>query len=238
MPNLWHRSVAAAFGVACVMLGLGASVGCHYSSPFRYQEWEDEARFGATFNDRLAVVRKLASQADRTPSAEREVIAQDLARRITQESNELMRMELVRALGAYKTDSSYQALTLAANDPAPRVRRIACERLGEFRRSEAIGILAEAMRNDPSSDVRMAAARSLGEIGDPRATEVLAIALDDGNPAMQRRAMRSLASVSGQNLGDNVAAWKNYTRNYLGEGQESIASQNRPANVVPAGRNY
>jgi hypothetical protein len=55
---------------------------------------------------------------------------------------------------------------------------------------------------------------------------------------MQRRAMESLAKVSGKQLGTDLAAWKSYTRNYLGEGQEAIASQRGPAQVVPASGTY
>ena len=224
--------------LVCSLLTIFPATGCMYGSPFRYREWEDEERFGTTFSDRLKVVQGLSAQAESVSAAEREEISRDLARRISLESNELMRMELVRTLGAYRTDASYNALAQAANDPAPRVRRVACERLGNSGRPEAVAILSNALQTDSSGDVRMAATRSLGKLGDPKATTALARALDDGNPAMQRRAMESLASVSGQNLGENVAAWKNYTRNYLGEGQEAIATQSRPSQVQPAGGTY
>jgi hypothetical protein len=237
-PSPALRRVALVFWLIVALIGLCLLSGCHYNSPFRYQEWADEQRFGATFEDRLEVVRGLAASAQQVSPAEQEKISQDLAARVGRESNELMRMELIRTLGAYPTEAAFQALAQAANDPAPRVRRVACEQLGSGARPEAVQILANALQSDAASDVRMAAARSLGELGDPRATAALARALDDGNPAMQRRAMRSLANVSQQDLGNNVVAWKNYTRDYLGEGQQAIASQTGPAQVVPAGGNY
>jgi len=224
--------------IGLLLVAVLLAAGCHYGSPFRYEEWPDEERFGATFDERLEVVRGLAASAPGASAAEQERIAADLARRVTLESNELMRMELIRTLGAYPTESSFSALAQAANDSAPRVRRVACEQLGNFRRPRSIQILAAAMHNDTDSDVRLAAARSLGELEDPNATSALARALDDANPAMQRRAMRSLAKVSGEDLGDNVAAWKAYTRNHLGEGQQAIARQDGPAPIVPLDGSY
>ena len=237
-PSALGRLTRRGASIALAWIALSFAAGCNYSSPFRYQEWEDENRFGATFDDRLKVVRGLASTADRVSAAEREEISQDLARRIMLESNPLMRMELVRTISAYRTDAAYGALLQAANDQSDRVRRVACQGLGEFRRADAVEVLAAALQNDASNEVRMAAAQALGTLGHESAARPLATVLDDANPAMQRSAMRSLAQVTGRDLGENVAAWKGFTRDYLGEGEQSIASQQLPAEIVPAGGTY
>jgi HEAT repeat protein len=94
------------------------------------------------------------------------------------------------------------------NDPEPDVRVVVCAEWGKRGDAEAAAVLSGVLSSDIDKDVRMAAARGLGSTHDPVAITALGGALDDTDPAMQRRAVLSLKDVSGQDLGNDVDRWR------------------------------
>jgi hypothetical protein len=68
------------------------------------------------------------------------------------------------------------------------------------------------VRSDGDLDVRIAAARELGKFEDRAAVQSLGAALDDPDPALQRRAVESLRRISGEDFGNSVPAWRQYVR--------------------------
>ena len=91
----------------------------------------------------------------------------------------------------------------------------ACEAWGHRAGPEAVDVLSQALAGDPDIDIRLAAARALGKTGDGAAMAALAGALEDRDPALQYRAIRSLASVTDQNFGDDVNRWREYCRDEI-----------------------
>jgi HEAT repeat protein len=157
---------------------------------------------------RIEKLQELAKSASQETPEEQERMSELLAQGMRNELDPLVRAQTVRTLGAYRTATSDAALAGALQDSDSDVRIAACETLGKRRGPEPARLLSETVSSDTDIDVRLAATRALGEVGDPSAVNGLSVALDDANPAMQHRAVRSLEQVTGRNHGQDVAAWK------------------------------
>jgi HEAT repeat protein len=72
--------------------------------------------------------------------------------------------------------------------------------------------LGGVLRSEDNADVRLAAIQGLGESGNAAAVPVLASALEDGNVAVQHRAMVSLEQVTGRYYGRDVNAWRSFAQ--------------------------
>jgi HEAT repeat protein len=86
--------------------------------------------------------------------------------------------------------------------------------------------LERTLRADNDQDVRLAATEGLGGIKTPDSIQALSIALEDQDPALQFVAVESLKSVSGQDFGGDVRAWRQYAT-----GQDP-AIQERPVSLA------
>ena len=100
----------------------------------------------------------------------------------------------------------------ASEDDSADVRMTACEVLGRRGGPQAIRLLSKTVASDINADVRLAATRALGETGDPAAVAGLGVALEDGDPAMQYRAVLALKKVSKEDFGRDVGLWRQYVR--------------------------
>jgi len=179
-------------------------------NPFERDDPADLDRYGPTPAQRIRELRSLASQADRMDAATHEKSARDLVQQYRTEEDPALRSEVVRTLGAFRTESSLAALRTATQDKDSDVRVLACEAWGKTGGPDAVNVLAEVLGSNTDVDVRLAAARALGNFRDPSAVRALALALDDGDPALQYRAVQSLKSASGRDYGDDLAAWRRY----------------------------
>jgi HEAT repeat protein len=156
--------------------------------------------------------RELAKQAPQLDAASKEQKSAELAAAAQSETDALIRGEIFRTLGAFNTISSSTALYAGLQDSDPEIRIACCDAWGKRGGADAAKVLGEILREDESEDVKLAAARALGEIKDQAAVLALAPALDDGSPAMQWRAVRSLEKVTGKYYGEDVNAWRTYVQ--------------------------
>ncbi|MGC3971526.1 MAG: HEAT repeat domain-containing protein [Pirellulales bacterium] len=124
----------------------------------------------------------------------------------------LIRLETLRVVARCGSPVAGETLREALNDSDRDVRVAACQAWGIHGGAQAVPQLSEALRKDPSVDVRLAAGKALGQIGGQESVQALSVALDDQDPALQYRAIQSLREVTGKDFGDNVAAWRDYTR--------------------------
>ena len=83
--------------------------------------------------------------------------------------------------------------------------------------------------DDSNTDVRLAAARSIGEFSGEQAITAVAVALDDKDPALQRRVMQSLEKISGEPLGTDRAAWEQYVKATT---NDMIAPNRKPNSTI------
>lgn len=179
------------------------------SIPMLGQEKPDVVPGVVPPGERMTELQKLREDAASASPEQKEQVATRLAGQVAQETDPLLRAEIVRTLGAYPTEQSKRILRNALQDTDRQVRLVACETWGDVGGAEAVQLLGEIVAHDSDIDVRLAAAKALGESGDPAAAAALAPALADADPALQYRATISLQQVTGKNLG-TVAAWRQY----------------------------
>lgn len=160
----------------------------------------------------MTAYRKMAKDAKILTPAEREARANELAAAVQSETDVLIRGQMYRTLGAFDTISSSTALFNGLQDSDPEIRIACCDAWGQRGGPDAANALGDVLRNDSEHDVRMAAIRALGQIKDQSAVVALAPALEEPNPAMQWRAVRSLESVTGKYYGEDVNAWRSYVQ--------------------------
>jgi len=93
------------------------------------------------------------------------------------------------------------------------VRAAACDAWAKRGGPDAVRLLTARFDGDSELTVRLRALHALGSIRDEAAIAVLARALDDPDPAIQMRAMRSLRQLAGRDLGGDPAAWRAWAAN-------------------------
>lgn len=175
-----------------------------------------------TPEERMEKMRLLAERAADMPPDKRERAAAELQKQIQQESDALVRMEILKTLSAFPTDTSRQVLTAGLSDPDDDVRVACIEAWARRGGPEAIDKLSGVIASDASMDVRIAAARSLGEMHDVAGIPTLGLALADRDPALQFRAMRSIEKISGQDFDNDVRAAQQYVQAGAFEQKESL----------------
>jgi HEAT repeat protein len=182
--------------------------------------------------ERIEALEEIASEHDsragEDPAWEQEK-ADEIAAQIRNEDNPLIRAQMLRTLAPFKTPTAEFILTSGLKDGDPDVRMACCEAWRRRGGPEAVRVLSDVLKEDTELDVRLAAARELGQLDDPVAMQSLAMALEDENPAMQYRAMRSLESITGESFGNDVLQWREYAASQANPSQPAaIAGENRP----------
>lgn len=160
--------------------------------------------------ERMEELREQAKQGKNRPANEREQLAAQLGQALPNETDPLVRSEMVRTLGAHACPMAAQALRQATQDTSTDVRIACCEAWGTYGGVEAVSVLSGVVSGDEDPDVRLAAVRALGETGESGAVQALQPALEDDDPAMQLMAANSMRAVSGRNFGNDINAWREY----------------------------
>jgi HEAT repeat protein len=207
------RRIAASALVWLGILSLALCLGCA-DGPFRrlwyYKEWQQDEQYGPTYHTRMQEMKTLRGSASQYGEEEQARLAKDLNDKLAKETCPSYRREIVQTLGALKVPAAMDGLRLAVKDSDPNVRIAGCEAWGQRGGEEALRTLSETVGADANLDVRMAATRELARFRRPEAIRALGVALDDPNPALQYCAVQSLKRISGQDLGNNVAAWRQF----------------------------
>ena len=181
-------------------------------NPFNRQGPE-ETEYGLSPAERLDEIHATAKRLRNLPPAEKIRIGADLALQMQNETDPIVRADIVRALGKVNTESASEALSMAMHDAEKNVRLAAAEAWADMGGPEAVAALNELVTNDTDIDVRLAATRALGRFSDPVAMQGLAVALEDPSPAMRYRAMEALKQSSGRDLGQDIVAWQTFIDN-------------------------
>lgn len=159
---------------------------------------------------RVDTIRQVAAQADQTSSPEQSKLTDQLARQIQIEPDALVRKAIIDAMAEFRTPLSQQVLEAGLNDGDTAVRIAACQALGKRGEARSVDSLAKSLRDDREIDVRLAAAEALGNIKSPESVKALIVALDDRDPAMQYVGVESMKSITGEDYGGDVQAWRQY----------------------------
>jgi HEAT repeat protein len=182
---------------------------------FARQTEEDHPEFADTKAAHIRRIQDLADTARDMSPAEKMSISTKLAEQLRAESDELLQLETVRALGAFSTPGAIEGLRHALTSEQANIRIAACRSLSRIRSAQSLEILSDVARGDSNLDVRAAAVRALGEFEGEPALRALAAAVDDRDPAIQFLAVQSLRKVHGENLGDNLSVWRDFARRIL-----------------------
>ena len=179
-------------------------------NPYYTNQWEQDERAGPTFHTQLAELRAIRRNPTGLPADEQRRVIPMLAGIVKDSTNSVLRAEATLTLAAFSAPEVNPTLRLAISDADTDVRVAACRAWGRRGDAEAIDVLANAVSDDADLDVRMTATTELAKFQDQQSLQALAVALNDKDPALQHRAVQSLKSVTGQDYGDNVPAWRDY----------------------------
>lgn len=214
-PAIAWCLVLAAASACALLAGCAEGPLARYGelNPWVKSQWDQEdAQYGPSFHTRVARLRSLRARAKRFNAGEQERLSQELAPLVQNEPNLAIRREVVLVLGRLPTEAATAALRLALTDSDPEMRVAACDAWRQRGGKEALERLSGVVNSDTDTDVRLAATRALAGFHDPAAVRALGVALDDSNPALQYQAVQSLRSVSGHDLGTDIAVWREYAR--------------------------
>ena len=194
-------------------------------SPFGRPAADDSVGI-VTPAERIATLREMGKNAQQGNTAQSNTI-DGLARSMESEPDMLIRAEIVRTAGNYSGERADALLHTALSDSAAEVRIVACETLAGRGDSRSVKLLADTLDGDIDTDVRLAAAAALGNTANQQALVALAPALQDDDPAIQRRVALSMERISGTNLGGNVYRWQKYAKDELPKPDGEISTAQR-----------
>ena len=211
-PASHSSSVPPFHGVVFVLLATLMLTGCASWSPWNHREKSarDQEKYGFTADTRI---KKLAERSKTVKSESNQNqldFTQDLVRMMLEEHDPRVRSKILETASEYDTAAATAICTGAMQDPNEMVRIRACDVWAKRGGAEAVQLLATRFQTDADLDVRLRALKMLGELKDKQAIPVLARALEDGDPAVQYRAVASLKQVSGRDLGNDVNAWREW----------------------------
>ncbi len=199
-----------ALGMTLIGCVDGPFSGLNAVNPYYRSQWEKDELAGPTFHTQLAELRSIRQNPTGLSPEEQRRVIPTLADIVQNSTNTVLRAEATLTLAEFSAPETIPALQLAINDEDADVRIAACKAWGRRGGPEALDVLSRAVSNDSDLDVRLAATTELAKFKDQQSLQALAVALNDKDPALQHRAVQSLKSVSGQNYGDSVPAWRDY----------------------------
>jgi HEAT repeat protein len=161
---------------------------------------------------KMTQLKKLRLDAPESDPEFKRQVVDYLTKCIATEPDPLIRSEIIKTLGEYPIPTAVPVLKAALQDPDADVRIAACDAWGKRPNADAAELLVGILKNDTEQDVRLAAVRGLGQTRDQRAIAALGDMLAESDPAMQRRAVLSLQTITGQDLGNNVDRWQKYVK--------------------------
>jgi len=145
---------------------------------------------------------------------------QMVERAVSNPSQRVWALWMLGALGNRGVDAEHAAKIIGAylSDPQVDVRAAAVNGLSLVGTDETIPLMLDRFRNDPSPIVQERAACSLAESGmyrhEQRMTAAASFAgwLDDSQLSVAQRAwaLHALRDISGQNLGNDPGAWREW----------------------------
>jgi HEAT repeat protein len=170
---------------------------------------------------RAATIRQLGEQAGDYTEAQQIALSEQLAQQIRIEPDPIVRQTIQVAISECKTPLAQAVLLAGLNDDDREVRITCCRLLGHRADPAAVAALSRIVATDPEADVRVAATDALGGIRGTGSVQGIAAALRDRDPAMQYAGVEAMKRASGQDLGNDVAAWRQYA--------DSLAPADLPA---------
>jgi hypothetical protein len=215
-----RRSFLAALARPCALVALVASLsGC---TLFRAKK--DNTTI-ITPSMRAATIRDVGRQVSGYTEAQQAALCDQLAQQIKIEPDPIVRQTIQNTIAECQTPLAGAVVLAGLEDQDADVRRTCCRLVARRGAdAQAVAALSRVVAMDADQDVRMAACDALGGIKGDGAVQALAAALNDRDPAMQLAGMEAMKEVSGQDLGNDVQAWRQYAASLPGGGQQPAAN--------------
>lgn len=141
------------------------------------------------------------------------------------DNDPLVRAVACRALGMHGTPEDAPAIVKQITDPERYLRWEAARALQRLHNPEAIDPLCKRLNVKVESEVvvREAAATALGQYPDRKVFDALVATLDDRDLAVSEAARKSLRTLTGRDLGDEIRPWVAWSK----EESDLFAGQQR-----------
>ena len=178
---------------------------------------------------RMAAIEEIGHRAADADVDEQQRLTEQLAKQIQTEPDPLVRRAIQESIGKMSTPLASDVLIAGLQDDDLDVRLTCCESLGQHPDPRVISALQITLETDKELDVKLAAVDALGKIRSPQSIAALGKAVNDRDPALQYAGVQALKSVSGQDLGNDVGAW----REYAASEQPEISLAERPGSWSP-----
>lgn len=169
-------------------------------------------------NRRFLAYQKLADTHCYTSEDQKARATELLAERLKSADEPIAtRAMICRTLGEIGRPEARPALLASLEDPDPLIRSEAARALGRVAQPDDSVLLARVMAADTNPDCRLAAIEGLGQIKDPdpRAYVVLVEGMESDDPAVRLASVRSLRSMTGQDLGVSPEPWREFARSRM-----------------------
>jgi HEAT repeat protein len=175
---------------------------------------------------RAASIREMGPRARDADLADQARMCEQLAQQIQTEPDPIVRKTIQETIAEFQTPLAATVLIAGLNDEDREVRIACCRKLGERQDANAVGPLSRLVSTDEDLDVRLAAVDALSQLKSEAAIPGLAAALKDRDPAMQLAGVEAMRNVTGEKLGNDVAAWREYASRAMSDGAAiSVAEQ-------------
>jgi HEAT repeat protein len=195
------RLAAACLGMMCTL----ALTGC------QLWPWQDNDRTSIiTPAMRVASIREMGARARDASSADQLTMCEELAQQIRTEPDPIVRRAIQESIAKFDAPLASSVLLAGLNDDDRDVRTTCCRLLSKRQDPAAVAPLCRIVGADADMEVRMAAIDALGKFKTTEAQVGLAAAIKDRNPALQYAGVKALKAASGQDLGNDVEAWRQY----------------------------
>lgn len=159
---------------------------------------------------RVASIREVGARAEDASSADQLTMCEELAQQIRTEPDPIVRRAIQESIAQFDTPLASSVLQAGLNDDDRDVRTACCRLLGRRQDPAAIATLSRIVGSDSDMEVRMAAIDALGKYESKDAVIGLAAAVKDRDPALQYAGVKAMKTASGQDLGNDVEAWRQY----------------------------
>lgn len=160
---------------------------------------------------RISAIREAGARARGADSTEQAAAIDELIAQIRTERDPIVRRAIQETIAEYPTPLARDVLVAGLKDEDLDVRLTCCRKLGERGEIESVPVLRGILEGGDKLDVRLAAADALGQINSPESIEALSLAVKDRDPALQYAGVEALKKLSGQNYGNDVKAWQQFT---------------------------
>lgn len=179
-------------------------------APWAVDSVEDDAYLADTLFDKKRRMEAAVAVAKNGPVEQQQKVAKGLGEIIRRDPILLLRLHAVNLASELRCPAALSALVDASTDSSSDIRIAAVKAWESMPADQAVPQLQEIIGSDTNIDVRLSATKALGKFSGQQAVRAISLALNDQDPALQLRAMESLTSASGENLGLSVGAWKDY----------------------------